>query len=165
MISCLKTSLTNTNSYTWHSWEPGRKHEEGNACGEQSSCVRVMPCPHNSFLLFWLHCATRRILVPWPGAHAPCSGPAGKSLCHACMFSCSVMSLQVHGLQPTRLLSPWNSPGKNTAVGCLSSSRRSSWPKDPTQISCVSCIGGRILDHCATWEASHNSEATIWEQF
>ena len=26
-------------------------------------------------------------------------------------------SLQLHGLQPARLLSPWNSPGKNTGVG------------------------------------------------
>ena len=36
--------------------------------------------------------------------------------------SCSVMSdsLQSHGLQSTRLLCPWNSPGKNTGVGCHS---------------------------------------------
>ena len=27
-------------------------------------------------------------------------------------------SLQPHGLWPTRLLSPWNSSGKNTGVGC-----------------------------------------------
>ena len=27
-------------------------------------------------------------------------------------------SLQCHGLQPTRLLCPWNFPGKNTQVGC-----------------------------------------------
>ena len=27
-------------------------------------------------------------------------------------------SLQPHGLQPTRLLHPWDSPGKNTGVGC-----------------------------------------------
>ena len=35
-------------------------------------------------------------------------------------FSCSVMSdsLQPHGLQPTRLPRPWDSPGKNTGVGC-----------------------------------------------
>ena len=33
---------------------------------------------------------------------------------------CSVVSnaLQLHGLQPTRLLCPWNSPCKNTGVGC-----------------------------------------------
>ena len=31
---------------------------------------------------------------------------------------CSVDSLQPHGLQPTRLLCPWNSPGENTGVGC-----------------------------------------------
>ena len=29
-------------------------------------------------------------------------------------------SLWPHGLQPSRLLSPWNSPGKNTGVGCHS---------------------------------------------
>ena len=27
-------------------------------------------------------------------------------------------SVPPHGLQPTRLLRPWGSPGKNTAVGC-----------------------------------------------
>ena len=26
-------------------------------------------------------------------------------------------SLQPHGLEPARLLCPWNSPGKNTGVG------------------------------------------------
>ena len=33
------------------------------------------------------------------------------------LLSC-VDSLQRHGLQPTRLLCPWNFPGKNTEVGC-----------------------------------------------
>ena len=34
--------------------------------------------------------------------------------------SCSVMSdyLQPHGPQPTRLLCPWDFPGKSTVVGC-----------------------------------------------
>ena len=31
-------------------------------------------------------------------------------------------SLSPHGLQPARLLSPWNSPGKNTGVGSQFSS-------------------------------------------
>ena len=37
-----------------------------------------------------------------------------------CLLVCSVMSdsLQPHRLEPTRLLCPWNSPGKNTGVGC-----------------------------------------------
>ena len=36
------------------------------------------------------------------------------------MLSCSVMpnSLQPRGLYPTRLLCPWDFPGKNTGVGC-----------------------------------------------
>ena len=38
------------------------------------------------------------------------------------VLSCSAMSdsLQPHGLLPIRLLCPWNSPGKNTEVGCQS---------------------------------------------
>ena len=37
-----------------------------------------------------------------------------------CTQSLSVMSnsLQPHGLQPTRLLCPWNFSGSNTGVGC-----------------------------------------------
>ena len=37
-----------------------------------------------------------------------------------CVFSCSVVSdsLQPHVLWPARLLCPWDSPGKNTGVGC-----------------------------------------------
>ena len=36
------------------------------------------------------------------------------------VLSCSVLSdsLQPHGLEPTRLLCPWDSPGKKTGVGC-----------------------------------------------
>ena len=36
------------------------------------------------------------------------------------MLSRSVMSnsLRPHGLSPIRLLCPWDSPGKNTGVGC-----------------------------------------------
>ena len=36
---------------------------------------------------------------------------------HARAQSCP-KSLRPHGLQPTRLLCPWDFPGKNTGVGC-----------------------------------------------
>ena len=37
-----------------------------------------------------------------------------------CVLRCSVMSkfLQPHGLEPARLLCPWDFPDKNTGVGC-----------------------------------------------
>ena len=37
-----------------------------------------------------------------------------------CVLSCSVMSdsFRPHGLQPAKLLCPWDSPGKNSGVGC-----------------------------------------------
>ena len=35
----------------------------------------------------------------------------------------------------------------------ISSFRGSSQPRDRTQVSCISCVGRRILYHWATWEA------------
>ena len=98
-------------------------------------------------------------------------------------------SLGHHGLWPDRLFCPWNSPGKNTRVGChallqgifltegsnsglpqcrfpycLSHqgsprileciaypfSRRSSWPRNQTGVSCIAC---RFFTSQATREA------------
>ena len=38
--------------------------------------------------------------------------------CCCCVASVVSDSVRSHGLQPTRLLRPWDSPGKNTGVGC-----------------------------------------------
>ena len=38
--------------------------------------------------------------------------------CCCCVASVVSDSVRPHGLQPTRLLHPWDSPGKNTGVGC-----------------------------------------------
>ena len=54
-------------------------------------------------------------------------------------WSRSVMSnsLRPHGLQPTRLLRPWDFPGKSTGVGChcllLLASSKSLVPSDPRE--------------------------------
>ena len=47
------------------------------------------------------------------------SEPPGKTCC-CCCYVASVMSdsVQPQRWQPTRLLCPWNSPGKNTGMSC-----------------------------------------------
>ena len=63
------------------------------------------------------------------------------------------LTLRPCGLRSPRLLCPWDSPGKNTEVGCHSPPhppRGSSQPKDQTQ---VSCIAGGFFITIATWEA------------
>ena len=42
------------------------------------------------------------------------------SLYSCAVLSCSIVSdsLRPHALQPARVLCPWDSPGKNTGVGC-----------------------------------------------
>ena len=38
----------------------------------------------------------------------------------------------------------------------ISFSRESSWPRDQTCVSCISCIGRRIPNQCTTWETLDN---------
>ena len=53
---------------------------------------------------------------------------------------------------------PWTGPlsmgfpGKNPGVGCHFSSRGSSWLRNPTWLSSLSCTGRRLLYHWATGE-------------
>ena len=49
----------------------------------------------------------------------------------------------VHGIFQARILE-WVA---------ISSSRRSSWPRDQTCVSCISFIGRRFFTNCTTWEA------------
>ena len=44
-----------------------------------------------------------------------------------------------------RLLCPWDFPDKNTGGGCHFLLQRSSWPRDWTHISCISCIGRQLF--------------------
>ena len=47
--------------------------------------------------------------------------PASKVICCALVLRSvakSCLTLEPHGLRPTRLLCPWNSPGKDAGVGC-----------------------------------------------
>ena len=67
------------------------------------------------------------------------------------LFSCSVASdsLWSQGLWPTRLLCPWDFPGRNARV-VAASFLGSPWPRDWTH---VSRNGTQILCHGATREA------------
>ena len=58
--------------------------------------------------------------------------------------------LQLHGLEPARLLCPWDFPGKNMEWVAISFSKWSSWPRDG---NCVFCIGRWILYPWVTREA------------
>ena len=59
--------------------------------------------------------------------------------------------LRPHGLEPARLLCPWDFPGKNTGVGCHF-------------LLTVSCIGRQIFYHWATREAQimFNGKSFWW---
>ena len=47
--------------------------------------------------------------------HCQNTSPSVQSACVSSLVTST--SLQPHGLEPTRLLCPWDSPGKNTGVG------------------------------------------------
>ena len=60
-----------------------------------------------------------------------------------------------HGLYPCRLLCPWNSPGKNTGVGChtLLQARILEWVATPfSRVSSLLRGLDRCLLHCLHWQ-------------
>ena len=76
---------------------------------------------------------------------------------YRCMLSCSVVSnsSQPYGLQPTRLLCPWDFPGKNTAVGGLPCPPPGDLPNPGMEpVSLVSpALAGGFFTTSTTWEA------------
>jgi len=63
-----------------------------------------------------------------------------------CVWLCEPMDCSSPGSS-----CPWDSPGKNTEVGCtMPSSRGSSQPRNEIH---VSCLADRFFTHWGTWEA------------
>ena len=61
-------------------------------------------------------------------------------------FNCTQVFVPLWAV-PARFPCLWDCPGKNTEWVAISSSRRSSWPRNWTQVSCISCIGRLVLYH------------------
>ena len=72
---------------------------------------------------------------------------ANKGFLHLCVFSHSVVSdsLWCHGLQPTRLLCPWDFPGKNTGAGCIFSSGNLPDPRIEPESPTSPALTGRFF--------------------
>ena len=65
----------------------------------------------------------------------------------------SIWFLETLWVVACQALCPWDSPGKNTRVGCHFFLQGIFPPRDWTHVSCVSCIGRQALYNWATWEA------------
>ena len=72
-----------------------------------------------------------------------------QTLCNP--MDCSLQYSPIHGIFQARIL-------KWVAISFF---RVSSWPRDWTHISYISCFGKWILYHCATWEAQINDVLSI----
>ena len=102
---------------------------------------QFLPIYQNSMqsciILMTAAAAVAKSLQSWPTLYDPIDGsPPGSlvlgilqartlewvaiSFSNARKWSCSVVSnsSRPHGLQPTRLLRPWDFPGRSTGVGC-----------------------------------------------
>ena len=71
-----------------------------------------------------------------------CSQTVNDVLCYV-IHSCPTLR-DPHGLQPTRLLCPWESPGKSTGGGCHTL-LQGIFLTQGTCISSVSCILWQVL--------------------
>ena len=95
-----------------------------------------------------------RIKLPPRGLCESCEAVSGFWLPkETCVRSQSLSRVQIFATPWTvahQAPCTWDFPGKNTGVGCISSSRGSSRPRDRTRVSCVSCFGRWVLYHCST---------------
>lgn len=87
-----------------------------------------------------------------------------RDLC-ACVVSHSQSYLTLsalHGLAALELLCPWDFH-ENTGIGCyFPTPKGSSWPRDLTSITWVSCTGRWFLYHCTNfWEAQRFAVTAI----
>ena len=76
---------------------------------------------------------------------------------HACQVASVVSaSLQPHGLQPFRLLCPWDSPGKNTGMGCHALLQGIFLTQELNLcLLCLLALEEGFLTTSATWEEVH----------
>ena len=87
-------------------------------------------------------------------------------------------SSQPHGLQPTRLLWPWDSPGKSTGVGAIAFSGDSCYqeliPKDPDSGCRVkqsfpkqlrsACLTQKQKAHSLPWNSGEQGDEVCFQQ-
>ena len=126
----------------WHPSSPGpafKPQASAPSAGAQRAWWRQIPAQDSSWLE-WLTRHTREEGV--------CLGLGEPSVSHSVVSA----SLGSHELQPTRLLCPWDFPGLEQVA--FPFSRGSSWPRDQTQVSCVS---GRFFTGWATREILNSS--------
>ena len=111
-------------------WQPGWEEFRG----RMDTCTRMAES---------LHCSPEAITTLLIGHMCVCVNHSDMSY-----------SLQSHGLQPTRLLYPWNSPDKDTGVGCHSLLQGIflTQGSNPHLIMSPALVGG-FFTICATWEA------------
>ena len=117
----------------------------------QETLEALEPEWHHSFAHSWGKGSTFCILksvsrLPWAilGNYAQVLSRFGPVwfFCHS--TDCSPQGSSVHGILQARILE-W--------VAMLSS-RRSSQPRDQTQVSYISCTGRQVLYHWTTWEST-----------
>ena len=72
------------------------------------------------------------------------------SMQRVCSRSAVSIALQSHGLQPTRLLCPWNFPLKNTGVGCHILLQGIFLTLGSNLCLCITWVGRQILYYCGS---------------
>ena len=72
-----------------------------------------------------------------------------------CMCGCMPSCIQLFATLWTaahQLLCPWDSPGKNTGVGCHTLFQDIFPTRDQSPVSCITYIGRQVLYTSATWK-------------
>ena len=90
-----------------------------------------------------------------------CKTLNNRQQCAVCWVASGMLdSLRPHELQPARLLRPWDSPGKNTGVGCHA--LQGIFLTQGSNLSLFLELAGRLFTTSATWEAPWNTGEVLY---
>ena len=136
----------------WHHWRDGHESEwtpgVGDGQGGLACCDSWSRKEWDTTeRLNWTELTTNN--NKW--ASLSCSKPCAQSLSRVQLFTI-LWTVAIHGISQARTLE-W---------AAISSSRGSSWPRNQTYVSCVSCVAGRFFFTCwAIREAPQKLRASI----
>ena len=114
------------------------------------SCPSPSPgaCSNSCPLRWWYHLTLSSSLIPFSSCLQSFPAAAAAKSLQSCL------TLWPNRRQPTRLPHPWDSPGKNTGVGCHSFSNAWKWKVKVKLLSCVRLV-------VTPWTAAHQAPPSM----
>ena len=149
----------------------GQKASLGHQQSVANLCFLLLPCPtvviqqvfDKYFSYPWARFTCQHLLL-FASCLVAFTRSASFIVCVCSVASVMSDSVRPHGLQSARLLCPWDSPGKNTGVGCHALLQRIFLTQGSNPSLMSPALAGGFFTTSTSWEASFISFLKVSSQ-